>query len=149
MLQLLNCAVLNSNWVTSFRTIFYNVAMPDWSASSQSGTRLKKMLMPEPFWYRNKETQSGAGMLRYGTEMIYAGLPMPVASALMPMPSYDEMWTKPFMTPVFDCRLYNVWLSSLMLQDSEMQEIGDLPHLRNAIFGTYISYPVPSSLGAF
>ncbi len=88
----------------------------------------KKMLMPEPFWYRNTETQSGAGMLRYGTEMIDAGPPMPVASALMPMPSYDEMWTKPFMTPVFDCRFYK------MLQDSQMREIGDLC---NAIFQSF------------
>jgi hypothetical protein len=40
------------------------------------------MLMPEPFWYRNKETKSSTGMLRYGTEMIDAEIPMPVASPL-------------------------------------------------------------------
>ncbi len=46
--------------------------------------------MQEPFWYRNKETQSGTEMLRYQTEMIDAGIPMPAASALMPMPSYGS-----------------------------------------------------------
>ncbi len=31
---------------------------------------------------------SGTGMLRYRTEMLDAGIPMPAASASMPMPSY-------------------------------------------------------------
>jgi hypothetical protein len=31
--------------------------------------------MPEPVWYRNKETQSGTGMLRYWTEIKDAGIP--------------------------------------------------------------------------
>ncbi len=50
----------------------------------------KKMLMPELFRYRNKEAQSGTGMLRYHTEMIDAGIPMLAALALMPMPSYGN-----------------------------------------------------------
>jgi hypothetical protein len=45
-------------------------------------------MMPEPFRYWNKETQSGTGILWYWTEMIDAGIPMPAASALMLMPSY-------------------------------------------------------------
>jgi hypothetical protein len=49
------------------------------------------MLMPEPFQFWYKETQSGTGMLWYRTEIIYAGIPMPAASALMPMPSYGHM----------------------------------------------------------
>ncbi len=36
----------------------------------------------------NKETQSGTGMLRYRTEIMDAGIPMPVASASMTMPNY-------------------------------------------------------------
>jgi hypothetical protein len=39
---------------------------------------------PEPVRYRNKETQSGTGMLWYRTEMMMnAGMPMP-------MPSYAK-----------------------------------------------------------
>ncbi len=34
--------------------------------------------------------QSGTGMLRYRTEMLDAGIPMPAASASMPMPSYGK-----------------------------------------------------------
>ncbi len=48
----------------------------------------KIIMMPEPFRYWNKETQSGTGILWYWTEMIDAGIPMPAASALMLMPSY-------------------------------------------------------------
>jgi len=49
------------------------------------------MLMPEPFRYRNKGTQSGTGMLRYRTEMQDAGMPKPAASTSMPMPSYGVL----------------------------------------------------------
>jgi hypothetical protein len=52
------------------------------------------MQVPEPVRYRNKDTQSGSGMLLYRTEMIDAGLPMPAASALMPIPSYVIMFCK-------------------------------------------------------
>jgi hypothetical protein len=31
--------------------------------------------MAEPVWYRNYETQSGTGMLRYQTEIKNAGIP--------------------------------------------------------------------------
>jgi hypothetical protein len=34
--------------------------------------------------------QSGTGMLRYRTEMLDTGIPMPAASASMPLPSYDS-----------------------------------------------------------
>ncbi len=37
--------------------------------------------------YWNKWTQSGTGMIRYWTERTDARMPMPEASALMPMPS--------------------------------------------------------------
>jgi hypothetical protein len=36
-------------------------------------------MMPEPYWYLTKETQSGTGILQYRTEMIDAGIPMPAA----------------------------------------------------------------------
>ncbi len=46
--------------------------------------------MPEPVLYQNKETQSGTRTLRYWTEMMNSGMPMPAASASMPMPSYAQ-----------------------------------------------------------
>jgi hypothetical protein len=51
--------------------------MPDYPASSQSGSGLKKLTMPELFRYRNKETQSGIFLVRYRTEMTDAIMPMP------------------------------------------------------------------------
>jgi hypothetical protein len=50
---------------------------------------MKELLMQEPVRYRNKEIQSGTGMLRYWTEKMNAGMPMPAALTSMPMPSYD------------------------------------------------------------
>ncbi len=47
-----------------------------------------RMQMPEPARNRNKGTQSGNGMLRNWTEMSDAGMQMPAASALMPMPTF-------------------------------------------------------------
>jgi hypothetical protein len=35
---------------------------------------------PTPVRYFNKEAQSGTGMLRYRTEMMNAGMPMPMPS---------------------------------------------------------------------
>jgi hypothetical protein len=43
-----------------------------------------------PLRYWNQETQSNTGMLKYRTDMMNAGMPMPVASASMPMPSYGK-----------------------------------------------------------
>jgi hypothetical protein len=40
-------------------------------------------LAPCQYRYRNKETQSGTGILRYRTETSDAGMPMPVASTSM------------------------------------------------------------------
>jgi hypothetical protein len=50
--------------------------MPDYPASRQSVTGLKKLTMPELFRYRNKETQSGIFLVRYRSEMTDAGMPM-------------------------------------------------------------------------
>ncbi len=44
---------------------------------------------PKPIRYRNNGFQSGTGMRWYRTEIPDAGMPMLVASASMPMPSYD------------------------------------------------------------
>jgi hypothetical protein len=38
--------------------------------------------MPEQVRYRNKGTQSGTGMIRYGIEMSDAGMPTPAAWGL-------------------------------------------------------------------
>jgi hypothetical protein len=54
--------------------------------------------MLEPVQYRNKETQSGTGMLQCWTEIQDAGMPMPVASTLMLMPSYAERVQWPRVT---------------------------------------------------
>ncbi len=43
---------------------------------------------------RNKEAQSGTGMLRCRTERSYVGMPMPAASALMPMPGVRNKMTQ-------------------------------------------------------
>ncbi len=44
--------------------------------------------MLEPARYWNKETQSGIWILKYLAKIMNAGIPMPVATAWMPMPSY-------------------------------------------------------------
>ncbi len=60
-------------------TPFLNAGMSDCPASSQSGTGMNKMLMLESVQDRIKGT--------YGTGLRYAGMPMPAASASMPMPA--------------------------------------------------------------
>jgi len=64
--------------------------MSNCPASNQSGTGMNKNAgAREPVRYRDKRTQSGTGMLLYRTEIQDAGMPMPAASASLPMPSYD------------------------------------------------------------
>jgi hypothetical protein len=70
-------------------TPFLNAGMSDCLASSQPGIQMDKKAVVEPVRYRNKGTQSGTVMLRYWTEVQDAGMPMPVASTSMLMPSYD------------------------------------------------------------
>ncbi len=71
---------------------FVSLALPLLVRTRQNTTvyegKYGKIPIPEPFWYRIKETQSGTGMLRYRTEMQDAGMLMPAESASMPMPSY-------------------------------------------------------------
>jgi hypothetical protein len=67
---------------------FQNAGMPDCPASSQSGTGLKKLTMPEQVRYRTKLTQSGIFLVRYRTKIQDAGMPMPALVSSMPMPSY-------------------------------------------------------------
>jgi hypothetical protein len=50
----------------------------------------KEVPILEPVWSRKKEIQSGTGLLQCRTEMMSAGMSIPAASALMPMPSYTE-----------------------------------------------------------
>ncbi len=59
--------------------------MPDFPVSSQSGTGIKKLPMPELVRYWTKPTQY---TVRYRTELADAGMPMPALVFLMPMPSY-------------------------------------------------------------
>jgi hypothetical protein len=47
--------------------------------------RKKMPPTPESVRYRNKETQSGIGMIRYWTRMLDVGMPIPATLALMPM----------------------------------------------------------------
>jgi hypothetical protein len=49
---------------------------------------MKRSADAEQVRYRNKETQSGTGMLQYRTGMLNAGMKMPAASASMSMPFY-------------------------------------------------------------
>jgi hypothetical protein len=60
--------------------------MPDYPVSSQSGTN--KLTMMELVRYRTKPTQSGIFLVRYRTELVDAGMPMPALVFLLPMPSY-------------------------------------------------------------
>jgi hypothetical protein len=46
--------------------------------------------MLEPARSRIKENPPGTGLLQCQTERVSAGMPMPAALALMPMPSYAE-----------------------------------------------------------
>ncbi len=62
--------------------------MLDCPASNQSGTGLKKLTMPGIVWYRTKLWQSDIFLVRYQTEIIDAGMPMPALVFLMPMLSY-------------------------------------------------------------
>jgi hypothetical protein len=50
--------------------------------------RNEKRPIPESVRCQNKWTQSGTAMLRYRTQMMDEGMPMPAESALMPMPSF-------------------------------------------------------------
>ncbi len=49
--------------------IYRNAGMPDCPASSQSGTRLKKLTRPEQVRYWTKLTQSGIFVVRYRTKI--------------------------------------------------------------------------------
>ncbi len=71
------------------RVCVINARMPDRPASSQAGTGLKKLTMPEQVRYRTKLTQSGIFLVRYWTKIRDAGMPMPALVFWMPMPSYD------------------------------------------------------------
>jgi hypothetical protein len=62
--------------------------MPDCPASDQSGTGMKKLIMPGMIWYRTKPRQSGIFLVQYRTEIIDAGMPMLALVSSMPMPSY-------------------------------------------------------------
>jgi hypothetical protein len=66
--------------------------MPDCKASGKSGIGMKINANGGTNPYRNKETQSGTGTLRYRTDVMDAGIPMPLASALMPMPVYANLF---------------------------------------------------------
>jgi hypothetical protein len=62
--------------------------MPDCPASYQSGPGIKKLTIPGQVRYRIKPRQSGIFLVRYRTEIIDAGMPMPALVSWMPMPSY-------------------------------------------------------------
>jgi hypothetical protein len=67
--------------------IYRKAGMPDRPASSQSGTGLKQLTIPEQVRYRTKLTQSGIFVVRYRTKIRDAGMPMPALVFSMPMPS--------------------------------------------------------------
>jgi hypothetical protein len=64
--------------------------MLDCLASSQSGTGMKKLTMPELFRYRTNPTQSGIFLVWYRTKLMDIGMPMLALVFLMPMPSYAD-----------------------------------------------------------
>ncbi len=75
-----------------------------------------KRATQDPVRYRKKGTQSGNGMLRYGTERPDNGMPMPAASASMPMLScdcYSSYWPWPSVSVI---RIMTILLHELSQQ---------------------------------
>ncbi len=62
------------------------------SASDQSCTGLKKLTTPGIVRYWTKPRQSGIFLVRYRTEIIDGGMPMPALVFSMPMPSYAYLY---------------------------------------------------------
>jgi hypothetical protein len=67
-----------------------NAGMPTCSASNQSGTGLKKLMMPGVVRYWTKPRQSGIFLVRYWTGIIDVGMAMPALVSSMRMPSYGS-----------------------------------------------------------
>jgi hypothetical protein len=65
-----------------------NAGMPDFPASDQSDTGLKKTNNPKQVWYQTKLIQSGIFLGRYRTKIRDAGIQMPALVSSMPTPSY-------------------------------------------------------------
>jgi hypothetical protein len=65
-----------------------NAGMPDCPAYDQSGTRLENERCRGIVRYRTKPRQPGIFLVRYRTEIIDAGMPMPALVSSMPVPSY-------------------------------------------------------------
>jgi hypothetical protein len=64
-------------FVCVFVFVCINAGMLDCPASNQSGTGIKKLTMLGQVRYRTKPRQSGIFLVRYRTEIIDAGIPMP------------------------------------------------------------------------
>jgi hypothetical protein len=64
-------------FVCRFMFVCINAGMPDCLASDQSGTGIQKITMPGQVQCRTKPRQSGIFMVRYRTEIVDAGMPMP------------------------------------------------------------------------
>jgi hypothetical protein len=77
-------------------------------------TFLQFFIMPECWTvrHRNKGTQVRYQMLRYRTERLDAGIPMPVALASMPMPSYANLQQKGDGLGVFNFVTKHHWNAS-------------------------------------
>jgi hypothetical protein len=75
--------------------------MPDCPASDQSVTGLKKLKMPGMVQYQTKLRQSGIFLVRYRTEIIDAGMPMPALVSSMLMPSYDKNVNTNYFGPMY------------------------------------------------
>ncbi len=91
---------------TELRRILLSYAAPYWATMHPTELRWTLLSYTAPYLaklqhsellctlselvrYRNKGTQSGAGMLRYWTVMMNDGMPIPAALALMPILSYE------------------------------------------------------------
>jgi hypothetical protein len=71
-----------------FVCVFINAEMLDCPASDQSGTGMKKLMMPGLVRYCTTPRQSGIFLVQYRTETTDAGMLMPALVSSMPMPSY-------------------------------------------------------------
>jgi hypothetical protein len=77
--------------VQGFCISFFKYQIANCPASGQSGTEMNKNAEARTSSVPEKgDPQSGTRMLRYWNERPDAGMPMPAASASIPMPSYVD-----------------------------------------------------------
>ncbi len=89
-------------FVCVFVCVCINARMPDCPTSDQSSTEMK---------IRTKPRQCGVFLVRYQTEILDAGMPMPALVSLMPMPSYAHVYNLALVS-VFTKHIFHLSLNT-------------------------------------